>query len=106
MPIASPIFLLDWRDMSSIAEQLAVSLQNPRSHPCPIKQILDRLEPEDRQAVEAAIIKIRDVPPNLRSGGQNPYTLTWLLRVLRENGFNTSQESMRRHMNGGCACAD
>ena len=74
------------------------------SQKCTVGILLAGFNKQDKQAFQQAVDKIRAVPSDVRRSRGYPYTSTWLLGVLRTNGYTLSKESLRKHLNGECNC--
>jgi len=58
--------------------------------------LLESLPPEERDAVEKALAKIKSRTPG--------FTGPWLAGVLSAEGHMISDMSIYRHINGRCGC--
>lgn len=82
-----------------LREDLLEDRQNITS--CTIRDILDVLSPEDREALLEAIEKVRT---DERPSRAKVYSNQWLADVLTNNGHTISRSTVARHISGECSC--
>ena len=64
--------------------------QTAQRHPCPVRRIIQKLEPDEAKALEEAL----DSRMPLRS----------IYDAMRLEGIKTSKDSLQRHRKGFCGC--
>lgn len=87
----------------SLANVLRQDLQSRNQ--CSVAKIRLSLDKDDAAALDEALAKVNSLPSSKRSSGENPYTSVWLVRVLKDSGFEISRDAIRRHLRGECGCA-
>lgn len=71
---------------------------------CRVGVLRSQLDDRDNAALTEAFNRIAAVDPAARKAGVSPYTLQWLRNILINNGHAIGVQSLRRHLNGECAC--
>jgi hypothetical protein len=87
-----------------LAESLRQGPTDPFSYRCRIWTLKQMLSEEDAIELEKAFDLVRQYSSTDRLGGQVKYTLAWIQRSLRENGYNLGKDSLRTHLNKECRC--
>lgn len=67
-----------------------------RGLPCPVHVILQQLNEDDRESLEAQLTIHRDDPARI--------TTIELTRILNEEGFRVHYKGVERHRNQQCRC--
>ena len=62
---------------------------------CLLGKILGSMTDEDREAFNTVAPRIAVEPG---------YTYTWIRKLLADEGFNVSENVVRRHVRGTCVC--
>ena len=73
---------------------------------CTVGILRAGLNKQDKQAFDDALAKISVMPWDRRRGTNYPYTSTWLLNIVRSNGYTLSKGSLRKHLNHECTCEE
>lgn len=68
---------------------------------CRLRDIYAEISPEEKEALLAAIEKVRT---DERPGRTKVYSHTWLADTLSNNGYTISRSTVARHINGDCGC--
>lgn len=89
----------------SLADDLAKE-PVPVGQRCTVGILRAGFNKQDRQAFDDAIAKIKAVPADIRRGNTCQYTSSWLLNILRANGYTLSKGSLRKHLNQECTCEE
>jgi hypothetical protein len=91
------------KDKKDLAARLTESHANPYANRCSVGNLLRMLSPEDRNALESALFRVRqslEKQDSLQTG----YTARWLSRTVSEYGYKISDRMIRRHLHGDCSC--
>lgn len=87
-------------------EDLLAALSDPKpwhpGRPCGVSVILDDVEPEIREKVQAIIEEIRAAR---RGGPPTNYNASWLARTLTSHGYSVTPLVIGGHIRGACRCA-
>lgn len=68
---------------------------------CLLRNIFDTLSDEEKNALRAAVDKIKS---DERLGKSKQYSATWLASILSSNGYPISRSTITRHLTGACSC--
>ena len=74
-----------------LADQFAALRPNHGGTRCSVGASLDRMEPDDRAALQAALDN-----PTIQGAG--------ISLVLRNNGYDVGDQAVSRHRRGVCSC--
>lgn len=66
-----------------------------------IREALASSSPEELEALDAAVEKIRS---DERMSRSKVYSNQWLSDILTKNGYPISRATVSRHVNKGCSC--
>jgi len=90
----------------SLAKELNEIPSQAKYFICSVKKILDTLDKTDRQALEAAIDRVRTGNKTDKKSGLDVWSGVWLRKVLIDNGYKIGKDSLRKHLEGSCNCGN
>jgi hypothetical protein len=90
----------------SFAKELNEIPSQAKYFVCSVKKILDTLDKTDRQALEAAIDRVRTGNKTDKKSGLDVWSGVWLRKVLIDNGYKIGKDSLRKHLEGLCNCGN
>jgi hypothetical protein len=68
---------------------------------CKFMQVRNALSDEEREALDKAVVGIRQ---DAGLGKAKKYSTSWLTKVLRNFGYDVSVSTIQRHVNKECSC--
>jgi hypothetical protein len=90
----------------SLAKELNEIPSQARYFICSVKKILDTLNKVDRQALEAAVDRVRTGNKTDKKSGLDVWSGVWLRKVLIDNGYKIGKDALRKHLEGSCNCGN
>jgi hypothetical protein len=87
-----------------LAEQLRHPPAGENHVKCSVRLLRETLEGEDLNVLDDTMAKIASIEGSQRRNGKTGMTVTWLVKILTENGHKMSKSVMNRHLNGECNC--
>lgn len=88
-----------------MSDSLVDALSNPVDRAadtvCKFSRVRAQLTPEEQDALDRAVLGIRE---DANLGKAKMYSTTWLAKVLRNYGHNISPSTVQRHVNKECSC--
>jgi len=90
----------------SLAKELNEMPEQAKYFNCSLGKILDTLDKTDRQALEAAIDRVRTGNKTDKKSGIDVWSSVWLRKVLIDNGYKIGKDSLRKHLEGSCNCGN
>ena len=90
----------------SLAKELNEIPSQAKYFICGVKNILDTLDKTDRQALEAAIDRVRTGSKTDKKSGLDVWSGVWLRKVLIDNGYKIGKDALRKHLEGSCNCGN
>ena len=90
----------------SLAKELNEIPSQAKYFICSVKKILDTLDKTDRQALEAAIDRVRTGNKTDKKSGLDVWSGVWLRKVLIDNGYKIGKDALRKHLEGSCNCGN
>ena len=90
----------------SLAKELNEMPSQAKYFNCSLGKILDTLDKTDRQALEAAIDRVRTGNKIDKKSGIDVWSSVWLRKVLIDNGYKIGKDSLLKHLEGLCNCGN
>ena len=90
----------------SLAKELNEIPSQAKYFICSVKKILDTLNKVDRQALEAAVDRVRTGNKTDKKSGLDVWSGVWLRKVLIDNGYKIGRDALRKHLEGSCNCGN
>ena len=90
----------------SLAKELNEMPSKARYFYCGVGKILDTLDKVDRQALVAAIDRVRNGNKADKRSGIDVWSGVWLRKVLIDNGYKIGKDVLRKHLEGSCNCGN
>lgn len=90
----------------SLAKELNEMPSQAKYFNCSLGKILDTLDKTDRQALEAAIDRVRTGNKIDKKSGIDVWSSVWLRKVLIDNGYKIGKDALRKHLEGSCNCGN
>ena len=90
----------------SLAKELNEMPSQAKYFNCSLGKILNTLDKTDRQALEAAIDRVRTGNKIDKKSGIDVWSSVWLRKVLIDNGYKIGKDALRKHLEGSCNCGN
>jgi len=90
----------------SLAKELNEMPSQAKYFDCSVGKILNTLDKVDRQALVAAIDRVRTGNKTDKKSGIDVWSSVWLRKVLINNGFRVGKDALRKHLEGSCNCGN
>ena len=86
---------------SSLLADLLSPRDTTSSDTCKFTRTKMKMTPEEQDAIDQAIVLIRE---DNGLGKSKTYSASWLTKVMRQHGYNVSISTIQRHVNKECCC--
>ncbi len=85
----------------TLVDALEKPLRNPQPKQCLFSRVRESLSPEEIDALDRALDKVRTDKNN---GHRKVYSSAWLSSVLTSQGYAISSATIQRHLRNICGC--